>query len=155
MISWWGWSDANRARASPALMVAIARRLVTCVDAPLLGRLEEDERGAMMERKPILAVEAARVVVWWWVGLETAWRASLRRTLADAMVMRGWGVLILGASLFGVLIWFWWCGVAGNILFSRTLRKRKTEPLLWGRVLAVLLLVPFSFLHWQHPSKQK
>ena len=85
MISWWGWSDANRARASPALMVAIARLLITCVDVPLLGRLEEDERGAR-ERKPTLAVEAARVVACCWVLLEEAWRASLRRTLADAMV---------------------------------------------------------------------
>lgn len=66
-------------------MVAIARRLITCVDVPLLGRLEEDERGAM-ERKPTLAVEAARVVACCWVLLEAAWRASLRRTLADAMV---------------------------------------------------------------------
>ena len=97
MISWWGWSDANRARASPALMVAIARRLITCVDVPLLGRLEEDERGAR-ERKPTLAVEAARVVACCWVLLEAAWRASLRRTLADAMVEvfdkrvdEGWG----------------------------------------------------------------
>ena len=66
-------------------MVAIVRRLITCVDVPLLGRLEEEERGAR-ERKPMLAVEAARAVVWCWVLLVAAWRANLRRTLADAMV---------------------------------------------------------------------
>jgi len=75
----------------------MVRRLNTCVDAPLLGRLEEDERVAM-ERKPILAVEAALVVVWCWVCLEAAWMASLRRTLADAMVLS----LILGFGLSGV-----------------------------------------------------
>ena len=67
-------------------MVAIARRLITCVDVPLLGRLEDEERGAR-ERKPMLAVEAARVVVWCWVVLEAAWRTSLRRTVADVVMV--------------------------------------------------------------------
>eukprot|EP00984_Skeletonema_dohrnii_P016866 scaffold7557_cov122-Skeletonema_dohrnii-CCMP3373.AAC.6 len=80
-------------------MVAIARRLITCVDVPLLGRLEDEERGAR-ERKPMLAVEAARVVVWCWVVLEAAWRTSLRRTVADVVMVEafleswievGWG----------------------------------------------------------------
>jgi len=67
-------------------MVAIARRLITCVDVPLLGRLEDEERGAR-ERKLMLAVEAARVVVWCWVVLEAAWRTSLRRIVADVVMV--------------------------------------------------------------------
>ena len=67
-------------------MVAIDRRLTT---VPLLLEkvLEEEDDSGVSERRPILwiAVDADRVVVW--LGLDAAWRASLLRTLADAMVV--------------------------------------------------------------------
>lgn len=66
-------------------MVAIDRRLTTV--PLLLGMvLEEDDDSGVSERRPILwiAVDADRVVVW--LGLDAAWRTSLLRTLADAMV---------------------------------------------------------------------
>ena len=68
-------------------MVAIDRRLTTV--PLLLGMvLEEDDDSGVSERRPILwiAVDADRVVAW--LGLDAAWRASLLRTLADAMVVR-------------------------------------------------------------------
>lgn len=56
---------------------------------PLLGVvLEEDGDSGVSERRSILwiAVDADRVVVVWF-GLDAAWRTSLLRTLADAMVV--------------------------------------------------------------------
>lgn len=67
-------------------MVAIDRRLTTV--PLLLGMvLEEEDDSGVRERRPILwiAVVADRVVVW--LGLDAAWRTSLLRTLADAMVV--------------------------------------------------------------------
>lgn len=67
-------------------MVAIDRRLTTV--PLLLGMvLEEEDDSGVSERRPILwiAVVADRVVVW--LGLDAAWRTSLLRTLADAMVV--------------------------------------------------------------------
>ena len=94
MISWWGWSDANRARASPALMVATPRHDVV-VAIPVAAADAErkgEEPRVRVDRAP--RVDANRNCCR--VGLDVAGSASLRRKTAAAatMVMK---ILILSS----------------------------------------------------------